>query len=200
MKNSRHFKRLGACGLAAALTAMVLPLHANQAYPAYPYGPAMMGGYGMGPGLGGYGMGPGLGGYGMGPGWGGYGMGQMMGGPGMGHMGGGPGMAGPNWAGALGLTEEQQASLTRIRDETRKLHWSLMSELMNQQSKLRNLYLAPMLDNDAISAVNNEINSLRQRMLDSAAEAHKNMRAVLTAEQVEMLQNFWSKREQAPGN
>jgi len=182
MKNSRHFKRLGACGLAAALTAMVLPLHANQAYPAYPYGPAMMGGYGMGPGLGGYGMG------------------QMMGGPGMGHMGGGPGMAGPNWAGALGLTEEQQASLTRIRDETRKLHWSLMSELMNQQSKLRNLYLAPMLDNDAISAVNNEINSLRQRMLDSAAEAHKNMRAVLTAEQVEMLQNFWSKREQAPGN
>ncbi|MCU0811880.1 MAG: Spy/CpxP family protein refolding chaperone [Thiobacillaceae bacterium] len=182
MKNSRHFSRLGACGLAVALTAMVLPLHANQAYPAYPYGPAMMGGYGMG------------------PGWGGYGMGQMMGGPGMGHMGGGPGMAGPNWAGALGLTEEQQASLTRIRDETRKLHWSLMSELMNQQSKLRNLYLAPMLDNDAISAVNNEINSLRQRMLDSAAEAHKNMRAVLTAEQVEMLQNFWSKREQAPGN
>jgi Spy/CpxP family protein refolding chaperone len=173
MKNSRHFSRLGACGLAVALTAMVLPLHANQAYPAYPYGPAMMGGYGMG---------------------------QMMGGPGMGHMGGGPGMAGPNWAGALGLTEEQQASLSKIRDETRKLHWSLMSELMNQQSKLRNLYLAPMLDNDAISAVNNEINSLRQRMLDSAAEAHKNMRAVLTAEQVEMLQNFWSKREQSPGN
>jgi len=71
---------------------------------------------------------------------------------------------------------------------------------MNQQSKLRNLYLAPMLDNEAISAVNNEINKLRQRMIDSAAEAHKNMRAVLTAEQVEMLQNFWGKREQPPGN
>jgi Spy/CpxP family protein refolding chaperone len=175
MKNSRHFSRLAACGLAVALAGMVPSLHANQAYPAYPYGPAMMGGYGMG------------------PGWGGYGMG-------MGHMGGGPGMAAANLASALGLTEEQQASLTTIRDETRKLHWSLRSELMNQQSKLRNLYLAPMLDNEAISAVNSEINKLRQRMIDSAAEAHKNMRAVLTAEQVEMLQNFWGKREQTPGN
>jgi Spy/CpxP family protein refolding chaperone len=182
MKNSRHFTRLAACGLAIALSGMLLPLHADQTYPAYPYGPAMMGAYGMG------------------PGWGGYGMGQMMGGPGMGHMGGGPGMVVPNWAGALGLTEEQQATLARIHDETRKLHWSLRNELMNQQSKLRNLYLAPMLDNEAISAVNNEINKLRQRMIDSAAEAHKNMRAVLTAEQVEMLQSFWGKREQAPGN
>jgi Spy/CpxP family protein refolding chaperone len=177
MKNSRHFSRLAACGLAVALTGMVPSLHANQAYPAYPYGPAMMGGYGMG-----------------------MGMGHMMGSPGMGHMGGGPGMAAANLASALGLTEEQQASLTTIRDETRKLHWSLRSELMNQQSKLRNLYLAPMLDNEAISAVNSEINKLRQRMIDSAAEAHKNMRAVLTAEQVEMLQNFWGKREQTPGN
>jgi Spy/CpxP family protein refolding chaperone len=75
-----------------------------------------------------------------------------------------------------------------------------MSELMNQQTKIRNLYLAPMLDNEAISAVNNEINKLRQQMLDSAAEAHKNMRAVLTAEQVETLQNFWGKRGVAPGN
>jgi Spy/CpxP family protein refolding chaperone len=191
MKNSRHFSRLAACSLAVALTGMVPSLHANQAYPVYPYGPAMMGGYGMGPGWGGYGMGPG---------WGGYGMGHMMGGPGMGHMGGGPGMAGPNWAGALGLTQEQQASLTRIHDETRKLHLSLMSELMNQQTRLRNLYLAPMLDNEAISAVNKEINKLRQRMLDTAAEAHKNMRAVLSAEQVETLQNLWGRRGQAPGN
>ena len=192
MKNPRHFSRLAACGIAVALTAMVLPLHANQANPAYPYGPAMMGGYGMGPGSGGYGMGPGWGG--------GSGMGHMMGGPGMGHMGGGPVMAGPNLASALGLTDEQQVSLSKIRDETRKLHWSLMSELMNQQTKIRNLYLAPMLDNEAISAVNNEINKLRQQMLDSAAEAHKNMRAVLTAEQVETLQNFWGKRGVAPGN
>jgi Spy/CpxP family protein refolding chaperone len=175
MNNSRHFSRLAVCGLAVALAGMVPSLHANQAYPAYPYGPAMMGGYGMG-------------------------MGHMMGGPGMGQMGGGPGMAGPNFASALGLTGEQQASLTTIRDETRKLHWSLRSELMNQQSKLRNLYLAPMLDNEAISAVNSEINKLRQRMIDSAAEAHKNMRAVLTAEQVEMLQNFWGKRGEAPCN
>jgi Spy/CpxP family protein refolding chaperone len=128
------------------------------------------------------------------------GMGQMMGSPGMGHMGGGPGMAGPNWASALGLTQEQQTSLTKIRDETHKLHWTLMSELMNQQARLRDLYRAPMLDNEAISAVNTEINKLRQRMIDSAAEAHKNMRAVLTEEQVEMLQNFWGKRGEAPCN
>ena len=173
MKNSRHFSQLAVCSLAVALIAMVPPLHADQADPPSPHGPAMMGGYGMG---------------------------QMMGGPGMGHMGGGPVMAGPNLASALGLTDEQQVSLSKIRDETRKLHWSLMSELMNQQTKIRNLYLAPMLDNEAISAVNNEINKLRQQMLDSAAEAHKNMRAVLTAEQVETLQNFWGKRGVAPGN
>lgn len=174
MKNSRHFSRLAACGLAVALAGMVPSLHANQAYPAYPYGPAMMGGYGMG---------------------------HVMGGPGMGHMGRGLGMADPNWASALGLTQEQQASLGKIRDETRKLHWTIMSELMNQQTRLRNLYLAPMLDNEAISAVNSEINNLRQRMIDSAAEAHKNMRAVLTEEQVETLQNFWGKKkEEAPCN
>lgn len=182
MNNARYFSRLAACSLAVALTGVVPSLHAEQAYPAYPYGPAMMGGYGMG------------------PGWGGYGMGHMMGGPGMGHMGGGPGMAGPNLAAALGLTPEQQASLVRIRDETRQLHLTLMSELMNQQTKLRNLYLAPILDNEAITAVNTKINGLRQQMIDTAAEAHKNMRSILTAEQVETLQNFWGKREQAPGN
>ena len=134
-----------------------------------------------------------MGGYGMG-------MGHMMGGPGMGQMGGGAGMAGANLASALGLTEEQQASLTTIRDETRKLHWTIMSELMNQQTTLRTLYMAPMLDNEAISAVNNEINKLRQRMVETGMEARKNMRAVLTEEQVETLQNFWGKRGEAPCN
>jgi Spy/CpxP family protein refolding chaperone len=179
------------------------------------------GGYGMGPGWGGPGMGPGWGGYGMGqgygmgPGWGAYGMGPGAGHPmgpgsggyglgsawhlpGMGNMMGG-GMPGPRWVIALELTAEQQASIKKIHDEARKANWALLGELLNQQATLRDLYLAPSRDNDAIVAASKEIDNLRQRMIDTATEAHKTMRAVLTAEQVEKLQNLWHRRG-APAN
>jgi len=100
----------------------------------------------------------------------------------MGHMMGGPGMMSPYWGSGLELTEAQKASLSKIRDETRKTHWALMGEMMDQQAKLRDLSGSLQPDNNAIEAANKELSSLRQRIIDTAVEAHKNMRAVLTQE------------------
>ncbi|WP_324780925.1 Spy/CpxP family protein refolding chaperone [Thiobacillus sedimenti] len=180
MNAPRHAKRLAACGLALALGAALPALGAEQAPPPAPaYGPGMMG-YGAGPGMmGGYGMGPGMmGGYGMGPG--------MMGGYGM-----GPGMMSPFWGSGLDLTPEQQAKINRIQDETRKAHWALMGEMMNEQARLRDLYQAPKRDQAAIDSAYQAFGKLQQRMYDSAADAQKRMEAILTKEQQEKLRNYW---------
>jgi Spy/CpxP family protein refolding chaperone len=206
MNSTRHFTRLAACSLALALTgtppllqAADQPTPPCQGGPGTPgcngWGPGMMGGggYGMGPGMmggyGGYGMGPGMmGGYG-----GGYGMGPgMMGGYGM-----GPGMMGPYWGSGLDLSVEQQAKVNKIQDETRKAHWALMGEMMNQQARLRDLYQAPKRDDAAIDRANKEIGKLQQQMYDSSVAAQKRMEAILSKEQQEKLRTYW-RRGPAP--
>jgi len=177
MNTTRHFSRLAACSLVVALTGAAPALQAEQTDPPNPYGPGMMGGYGMGPGMmGGYGMGHGMmGGYGMGPG--------MMGGYGMGNY----------WGIGLDLTDEQQAKVNTIQDETRKSHWTLMGEMMNQQARLRDLNLAPKRDSAAIDATYKEVGQLQQKMYNASVEAHKRMEAVLTKEQQEKLRTCWRK-------
>jgi len=196
MNNTGHFSLLAACSLALALTGTALPLlAADPPPPPCQGGPGTPGCYGMGPGMmggyGGYGMGPGMmggyGGYGMGPGMmgGGYGMG-----PG---MMGGHGMMGPYWGSGLDLSAEQQTKVNTIQDETRKSHWALMGEMMNQQARLRDLYQAPKRDEAAIDATNKEIGKLQQQMYDSSVAAQKRMEAVLTKEQQEKLRTYWRK-------
>lgn len=210
MNNTRQFVRLAACSLALALAGTApLLLAADQPTPPCQGGPGTPGCYGGGPGMmggGGYGMGSGMmggyggyGAYGMGPGMmggGGYGMGPgMMGGYGM-----GPGMMmGPYWGTGLDLTPEQQAKVNKIQDETRKAHWALMGEMMNQQARLRDLNLAPKRDNAAIDAAYKEFGKLRQQMYDSSVAAQKRMEAVLTKEQQEKLRTYW-RRGSAPDN
>ena len=168
MNHTRHFSRLTAPILAISLSGTAPALLVAQPLMPYQGGPVMMGGYG-----GGYGMGPGMmGGYSIGPG--------MMGGYGM-----GPGMMGGYWGNGLGLTQAQQAELNKIQDETRKVHWALMSEMMDQQAKLRDLNLAPQRDNAAIDEAYKTFGKLQQRMYDTKVEAHNRMRAVLTKEQQE---------------
>lgn len=176
MKNA--IRLLAISSAVAAVLAMPLPAfsadqqksdeQAAQPQVPYGYGPGMMGGYGMGPGMmGGCGMGPGMmGGYGMGPG--------MMGGYG-----------GRN----LGLTEAQQTKLNKIMDETRKTHWAIMGAMMDQMSKLRDLYEAPKRNEAAVEEAYKQFGQLRQQMFDSAVDAHKRMEAVLTKEQRERLRN-----------
>lgn len=184
MSTTRHFNRLAAYGLTVAIYGMAQPLlAADPPTPPCQNASSMPGCHGAGPG--GYGMGPGMmgGGYGMGPG-GNYGMGPGMMGGGYGM---GPGMMGTYWGSGLNLTAEQQARINKIQDETRKAHWALMGEMMNQQARLRDLYLAPKHDDAAIDAAYKEFGKLHQSMYDSSAEAQKRMEAVLTKEQLEKL-------------
>jgi Spy/CpxP family protein refolding chaperone len=113
----------------------------------------------------------------------------MMGGYGM-----GPGMMmGPYWGSGLDLTAEQQTRINKIQDETRKSHWALMGEMMNQQARLRDLNQAPKRDDAAIDAAYKEFGKLQQKMYDSSVEAQKRMEAVLTKEQQEKLRTYWRK-------
>ena len=117
-----------------------------------------------------------------------YGPGMMGG---YGGYGMGPGMMGPYWGSGLDLTPEQQAKINKIQDETRKAHWALMGEMMNQQARLRDLNQAPKRDEAAIDAAYKEFGKLQQQMYDSAVAAHKRMEAVLTKEQQEKLRSYW---------
>ncbi len=189
MNSSRHIKRFAAYVLAALLAGTAPSLFAAQPKNApqggYGWGPGMMGGYG-----GGYGMGPGMmGGYG-----GGCGMGPGM----MGGYGTGPGMMGPYWGSGIDLTEEQQAKINQIQDETRKTHWGLMSAMMDQQARLRDLYAAPKRDQAAIDQAYKTFGSLQQQMYNTSVDAQKRMEAVLTPEQQEKLRTYW-RRGGTPG-
>ena len=208
MKETRHFQKLVACTVVVVLggtaPAIVAAQTANLPQGdaggwAYGMGPGMMGSYGadgMGPGMmGGYGGG------GMGPGMmGGYGGGGM--GPGMmggyGGSGMGPGMTGPfGWGGVLDLTAAQQASINKIRDETRKAHWALMGSMLDQQARLRDLYTAPKQDTAAINETYKAIGKLQHQMYRSSVDAHARIEAVLTKEQKEKLDEYWRKGEAA---
>ncbi len=142
------------------------------------YGPGMMNGYG-----GGYGPGM-MGGYG-----GGYGPGMMY------SYGGGygPGARGGYSRNALGLTEDQQAKINTIQNQTRKSNWALMGEIQDQQAKIRDLSEAPKPDSAAIDEAEKGIYKLQQQMYQNSVEAHTKMDAVLTKEQKEKSRSFWQR-------
>lgn len=139
------------------------------------HGPGMMGGWGEGPGMMGYGMGPGMmRGYGMGPG-------MMM---------------SDEWAGGLDLSDEQRTKIHQIQDETRKRHWALMGTMMDQQAKLRDLYEAPQRDNAAIDSAYKAMDGMRHQLIDSSADAHKKIEAVLTKKLLEQLRTLQKQQDQ----
>lgn len=194
MNMRNNFRKLAPYALAAILAGSGTGLWAAESGNAtkYPYdgwhhGLGMMGGwgYGMGPGMmGGYGMGPGM----MGGGWG-YGMGPgMMGGYGYGM---GPGMMGGFWGSGLNLTDDQQAKINRIQDETRRAHWALMGQMMDLQAKLRDLYEAKKPDEAAIDDTYKSLSELQQSMFKTMLDGRKRMEAVLTKEQQEQLRKDW---------
>ncbi len=146
------------------------------------YGPGMMGGGGYGPGM--------MNGY-----RGGYGPGMMGGyGPGPGMVGGyGPGARSGYSKNPLGLTEDQQAKINTIQNQTRKSNWTLMGEIQDQQAKIADLSEAPTPDSAAIEEAQRGIFKLQQQMYQNSAEAHKKMDAVLTKEQKEKFRSFWQR-------
>jgi Spy/CpxP family protein refolding chaperone len=139
------------------------------------YGPMGMGGMGM------MDMMMGRGGGMMGPG--------MMGG--MGMMGMGPGMmGGMEWYGIADLTDDQRGKLNKIQDEHRKKHWDLMGKVMDESSKLRDLYQEDTLDAKKIGAVYDRIFKLQRESIDASIDARNKANAVLTKEQREKLKQW----------
>ena len=131
-------------------------------------------------------------------GMGGWGMGMMddsdmpmMGGgmgPGScGMSGGSMGMMGYGSFSSLDLTKDQQAKINKIQDELRRQHWAVMGKMMDEQTKLRDLYDEEKLDAKKISAVSDAIHVLRKQMIESRIDAYNRMREVLTKEQREQL-------------
>ena len=134
-----------------------------------PGGMGMMGGGGM---MGGMGMGPG-----------GMGMGMMgMGGAGMGM--------GP--VGMLDLTDEQRGKIEKIQDDTRRKNWDTYGKIMDEQSRLRDLYAGETVDAKKVGAAYAGIAKLQQQLIEAHVEAHNRVQAVLTKEQREQLRQ-WSR-------
>jgi Spy/CpxP family protein refolding chaperone len=144
-----------------------------------------MGMMGGGPGGGMGMMGMGGSGMGMGPG-GGMGMGMMgMGGSGMGMMGMGP-------VSMLDLSDDQRDKIEKIQDDTRRKNWDTYGKIMDEQSKLRDLYAGETVDPKKVGAVYGGIAKLQQQVIEASVEAHNRVQAVLTKEQKEQLKQ-WSR-------
>ena len=96
----------------------------------------------------------------------------------------GPGM-GPlmpqMWA--MGLTDEQRDKLENIANETRKAHWDLMGQRMDQATELRRLYAADRPDAKAIGKVYGKMFDLKRQMIEASIEGRNRGYDVLTDEQ-----------------
>ncbi len=144
------------------------------------YGPGMMGGYGGGMGTG---MMGGYGGYGIGPGMMvGYGMGRGM-------MGG----YGADYLGALNLSDDQREKITKIQEGLSTKHWELMGKMQQQQFQLRELMASGNPDDAAIGKAFKGLETLRQQMWTTGADAQKQVDATLTKAQREQLQRGWGR-------
>ena len=99
----------------------------------------------------------------------------------MGMMGGMMHGSGP--IGMLDLTDDQRAKINKIQDEQRKKNWDAMGKIMDEQSKLRDLYAADKRDPKIIGAVYGTIFNLKRQMIEATIDAQNRMEALLTDKQ-----------------
>lgn len=100
----------------------------------------------------------------------------------------GPGAsAGFDGANYLNLSKEQIDKMQELRGryytETRDLRY----ELSQKQLEMRKFFTDPKAEDAAILAKQKELSSLRQKMIDKAAQIPVEMRKVLTPEQLQRL-------------
>jgi Spy/CpxP family protein refolding chaperone len=188
MRTRNTLRHVGSASLVAAALALATSAQAQ----GYGMGPGMMRGYGPGSGM----MGPG--GYGMGPGMmGGYG--DYETGPGMmgpGTMGGygdygmGPGTTGGYGLGQisrLDLSDQQREEITKLRDQLRRQHWGIMGKIMDERSKLSDLYAEDKPDAGKIGAIYDDIAKLQKKMVQTQVDSWNKIQDVLTPQQQEQL-------------
>ena len=197
MRTPNTLRQMGSAGLVLAALALAPSAQAQ----GYGMGPGMMRGYGPGGGMmpqilqqlfrgcdvmRGYGPGGGM----MGPG--GYGMG-----PGM--MGGyedyetGPGMMGDYGLGQisrLDLSDQQRDQINKLSDQLRRKHWDIMGKMMDERSKLRDLYAEDKPDAEKVGAVYDEIAKLQKEMVQTRIETGNKIQDVLTPQQQEQLKTW----------
>jgi Spy/CpxP family protein refolding chaperone len=114
----------------------------------------------------------------------GYGMGPGM----MGGYGAGPGAAaGYRFGADLNLTAEQRSQITKIQDDLLRKRWELMGKMQAEQLQMNELYTSENRDDAAISKSYGKILGLRQEMFDLLLSAQKQVDAVLTKEQLDIL-------------
>lgn len=114
----------------------------------------------------------------------GYGMGPkgMMGGmcP-KGMMGG----MGP--FSKLDLNDQQRSKIGTIGDALRKKNRNLMGKMMDEMSKLRDLYAVDKRDPKKIGAIYGKFFDLKRQMIEATIDARNRQEAVLTKEQREQM-------------
>jgi Spy/CpxP family protein refolding chaperone len=114
----------------------------------------------------------------------GGGMGMMgMGGSGMGMMGMGP-------VSMLDLSDDQRDKIDKIQDDVRRKNWDTYGKIMDEQSKLRDLYSGETVDAKKVGAAYAGIAKLQQQVIEANVEAHNRVQAVLTKEQKEQLRQW----------
>jgi Spy/CpxP family protein refolding chaperone len=124
--------------------------------------------------------------YGYGPGGHrGHGMGDpygygMMEGPGM------MAMMEPDMhlLGALDLSDEQQAKITRLADKLKHDNWATQGLLNDETAKLRDLYEADKRDPAAIGKEYQKVFDLKRKMIETYLDIQNRIEEVLTPEQL----------------
>lgn len=117
----------------------------------------------------------------------GYGGGGMMGG--MGGMGG-CGMWGLS---QLNLNPDQTNKINKIHDDLAKQKWALQGKILDERSKLRDLYQAEPLDAKKITSEYDTIFNIRKQMIEAQINAMNQTRSLLTPEQQQQLKQYSGK-------
>lgn len=90
----------------------------------------------------------------------------------------------------LGLSDQQQQEIDKIRQEMFRKHFDLRQQIFNERQNLRRLLLQDKPDPKAVGAQYDKIAQLRRQMIESRVEAQNRMEAVLTGEQRQQLQRM----------
>ncbi len=126
---------------------------------------------------------------------GGYGMGNMSGG-GMGMMSrGGMGMMsrggmGMGAMGILDLSDAQRTKIRRIQNDLRKKNWATKGKIMDERTRVQDLYAKDTPSSKAIGAVYGRIFALKRQMIEAGVTAKNQQIAVLTPKQRQKMKAF----------
>ncbi len=181
MKNNSLKKAAITTALLVSMGSIALPAFSHQSGQGFTHGPRsdnshMVGGFSMMDMMGGQGMMEMMGGKGM--------MGMMSG---KGMMGGSGMMGMMGGLRALDLSEEQRRDVNAEHDRLRKKHWETMGQIMDQQSKLRDVLSADRPDPTTVGQVYGKIFDLRRQMIETGIESRNTVRDLLSEEQVTQL-------------